>query len=114
MNKTIIERVTLLAEKKGEKPTVSMKAAEVGYNLFVDLRKGKKPSYEKVALLADYFNTTTDYLLGRTDDPTKKEPTHDGQTPLPFDVRKLAEDYMTLTPENQAAIRNLVSSLSKK
>ncbi|KDR95938.1 Transcriptional regulator, contains XRE-family HTH domain [Peptoclostridium litorale DSM 5388] len=29
--------------------------------------KGKQPDYEKLTLLADYFNVSTDYLLGRTD-----------------------------------------------
>lgn len=28
-----------------------------------------KPDYEKLIRLADYFNVTTDYLLGRTDRP---------------------------------------------
>jgi transcriptional regulator with XRE-family HTH domain len=28
-----------------------------------------KPDYSKLNKIADYFNVTTDYLLGRTDDP---------------------------------------------
>lgn len=31
---------------------------------------GKQPDQEKTLWLADYFNVSTDYLLGRTDDPT--------------------------------------------
>lgn len=30
---------------------------------------GKQPDQEKTLWLADYFNVSTDYLLGRTDDP---------------------------------------------
>jgi hypothetical protein len=70
-NETIIKRVTLLAQAKGEKPTTSMKAAGVGYNFFVDLRKGQKPSYDKIVMLADYFEVSTDYLLGKNDDSSK-------------------------------------------
>ncbi|AIG43877.1 TPA: helix-turn-helix domain-containing protein [Streptococcus suis] len=31
--------------------------------------KNKKPSAERLQLIADYFNVSTDYLLGRTDNP---------------------------------------------
>ncbi len=31
---------------------------------------GKQPDQEKTLWLADYFDVSTDYLLGRTDDPT--------------------------------------------
>lgn len=30
-----------------------------------------KPSQENLIKLADYFNVSTDYLLGRSDDPTR-------------------------------------------
>lgn len=29
----------------------------------------RRPSYEVLVTLADYFGVTTDYLLGRTDEP---------------------------------------------
>lgn len=29
-----------------------------------------EPKYEKISMLADYFGVSTDYLLGRTDNPT--------------------------------------------
>lgn len=32
-------------------------------------RDEREPSFEFVKQLADFFNVTTDYLLGRTDDP---------------------------------------------
>ena len=32
--------------------------------------KNKKPSAERLQLIADYFNVSTDYLLGRTDNPS--------------------------------------------
>ena len=35
------------------------------YNL-----KNSKPSTERISEIADYFNVSTDYLLGRTDNPT--------------------------------------------
>ncbi|HEQ9809670.1 TPA: helix-turn-helix transcriptional regulator, partial [Streptococcus pyogenes] len=31
--------------------------------------KTQKPNAERIAEIADYFNVSTDYLLGRTDNP---------------------------------------------
>ena len=36
-------------------------------------RDEREPSFEFVRKLADFFNVTTDYLLGRSDDPNKTE-----------------------------------------
>ncbi|MCL6616171.1 MAG: helix-turn-helix transcriptional regulator [Anoxybacillus ayderensis] len=36
-------------------------------------RDEREPSFEFVKQLADFFNVTTDYLLGRTDDPNPPE-----------------------------------------
>ena len=72
-----------------------------------DLKVGRKQnlSTETLDKIADYFGTTVDYLLGRTDDPenndrfgldisddeireleeTKKAPTPEGERPITFD-----------------------------
>jgi transcriptional regulator with XRE-family HTH domain len=40
---------------------------DLGYNLMNDWeKKGKIPGAEKVTKLADYFNVSSDFLLGRT------------------------------------------------
>lgn len=37
-----------------------------------DLENGKRPiSLDKLILLADYFDVSLDYLVGRSDDPTR-------------------------------------------
>lgn len=35
------------------------------------LEANNRPSYENLIKFADYFNVSTDYLLGRSDDPAK-------------------------------------------
>lgn len=40
----------------------------------------REPSNDTILRLADYFNVSTDYLLGRTDDPEiKKDPAEVGE-----------------------------------
>ena len=57
----------------------------------------RKPSYETLWELADFFDVTTDYLLGRTDIPNVYK------QPLPQTAEK-AE----LSPAMEAAIRSIV------
>jgi len=56
------------------------------YNL-----KNSKPSTERISEIADYFNVSTDYLLGRTDNPTIAS---NGDASAPFDLRDIAAQSM--------------------
>lgn len=61
-----------LCRKRGIDPC-SQKAAEAlgtSRALISNWKKGTKPNLQFVRAAADMLNTTTDYLLGRTDDPT--------------------------------------------
>lgn len=74
--------------------------------------KNKKPSAERLQLIADYFNVSTDYLLGRTDNPNiAKEETIGGYTSL--EIANMAESAMTfdgkpLTDDDKIAIQNII------
>lgn len=60
------ERIKELCKKRG----ISLNTLEenLGYsrNTIYSLKK-QKPNAERIAEIADYFNVSTDYLLGRTD-----------------------------------------------
>lgn len=74
MKNSIIEiRVTELCTKAKLRPTVAMTNAGVGKEFFRNLREGRTPSAEKIEKLADYFNVTTDFILGRSDNPRKTD-----------------------------------------
>ena len=63
----------------------------------------RKPDIDAVDKLADYFNVSTDYLLGRTDDPTP--PT--GEPSVTPQERKLIEAYRN-NPDMQSAVNRLL------
>lgn len=63
------EKIKELADKHG----ISLMKLEedLGYsrNTLYKL-KSQKPNAERISEIADYFNVSTDYLLGRTDNPS--------------------------------------------
>ena len=62
------EKIKELADRHGI--SINKLEERLGYsrNTIYNL-KTKKPNAERIAEIADYFNVSTDYLLGRTDNP---------------------------------------------
>ena len=62
------EKIKKLAKERGI--TLIQLEENLGYsrNTLYKL-KTQKPNAERIAEIADYFNVSTDYLLGRTDNP---------------------------------------------
>ena len=62
------DRIKELAQKQGL--SINLLEEKLGYsrNTIYNL-KNSKPSTERISEIADYFNVSTDYLLGRTDNP---------------------------------------------
>lgn len=89
-----LEKIKELAKKRG----ISLAKLEesLGYstNYFYTL-KTKTPNSERLQEIADYFHVSTDYLLGRTDNPAIAKDSGtvmvDGQ---PIDIRTAAADTM--------------------
>lgn len=105
------DRIKELAKKQGL--SINSLEEKLGYsrNTIYNL-KNSKPSTERVSEIADYFNVSTDYLLGRTDNPAiAKDDTIAGYTS--DDLRKMAENAKTfdgkpLTEEDIDAIQNII------
>ena len=53
--------------------------------------KKSTPNVERVSKIADYFNVSTDYLLGRTENPNIAK---DGDASAPLDLRDIAAQSM--------------------
>ncbi|MGT2834056.1 helix-turn-helix domain-containing protein [Streptococcus hyointestinalis] len=63
-----LERIKELAQKKGY--SLQKVAEDLGFSVnYLYTLKEKVPKSDRLQELADYFNVSTDYLLGRTDNP---------------------------------------------
>ncbi|VKS50393.1 repressor protein [Streptococcus pneumoniae] len=116
---TILDRIRSLANDR------KVTLAELERNLNFSngsLRKWETstPSSDKIEKIADYFNVSTDYLLGRTDNPTiankKEQFFFEGKE---VDVEELASTAMRfngkpLTEEDKKAIQNIIEIYLRK
>lgn len=64
------------------------------------------PDIETLILMADFFNTSIDYLVEYTDIPHKIEPVQENM--LNADEQKLLEQYRRLSPSQKEAIQVLI------
>nr|DAY27057.1 MAG TPA: repressor protein [Caudoviricetes sp.] len=76
------ERIKELAKKRGV--NLQKVSEDLGFstNYLYSLKNKKTPSAEHIAKIAEYFNVSTDYILGRTDNPnlpTESVTTADGR-----------------------------------
>lgn len=69
---TVFDRVKKLAKKSGLSISKVEDQAGIGANSLYNWRT-KVPSSENVAKVAKVLHTTTDYLLGLSDDPSVKD-----------------------------------------
>ena len=85
---TVFDRIKRLADKQG-KSIVDVEA-DLGFSKNY-LYKWKKsvPSSDKLAKVADYFNVSTDYLLGRDTKETKTADLADEDTVFTYDGRQI-------------------------
>lgn len=104
------DKIKELADKQG----ISLNTLEerLGYstNYLYSLKKGN-PKSDRLQEIADYFNVSTDYLLGRTDNP--KIASDDVSSYSTEDLRKMAKNAKTfdgkpLTEDDIDAIQNII------
>ncbi|HEL0000471.1 TPA: helix-turn-helix transcriptional regulator [Streptococcus equi subsp. zooepidemicus] len=75
--------------------------------------KSQKPNAERIAEIADYFNVSTDYLLGRTDNPNIAKDTYLTPSGKEMDLAQLADGVMLfdgkpLTDEEKITIQGII------
>lgn len=64
-----LEKIKELAQNQGI--SLQKVAEDLGYSInYLYTLKEKTPKSDRLQEIADYFNVSTDYLLGRTDNPS--------------------------------------------
>lgn len=114
-----LEKIKELAQKRGI--SLQKVAEDLGYSInYLYTLKEKTPKSDRLQEIADYFNVSTDYLLGRTDNPaianSKEQFFFEGKE---VDVEELASTAMRfngkpLTEEDKKAIQNIIEIYLKK
>lgn len=69
---TTFERIKLLADKQGKSLQKVSEDLGLSQNYVYNMRNAKTSNADKLALIADYFHVSVDYLLGREDNDTEK------------------------------------------
>ena len=107
---TTFDRVKELSQKRGISLSKLEETLGLGKNSIYALKRNQ-PSAERLQEIADYFNVSTDYLLGRTDNPKIASDEVAGYTTE--DLRKMARNAKTfdgkpLTDADVDAITNII------
>lgn len=113
------EKIKELAKKRGK--ALGQVEEDLGYgrNTLYKI-KNSTPNAERIAEIANYFNVSTDYLLGRTDNPaianSKEQFYFEGKE---VDVEELASTAMRfngkpLSDEDKKAIQNIIEIYLRK
>lgn len=84
------EKIKELADKQGISLNILEEKLGFSRNTIYNMKKST-PNVERVSKIADYFNVSTDYLLGRTDNPHIAK---DGDASAPLDLRDIAAQSM--------------------
>mgnify|MGYP003082122557 CR=1 FL=1 len=102
------EKIKELAKKRGK--SLGQVEEDLGYgrNTLYKI-KNSTPNAERIAEIANYFNVSTDYLLGRTDNPVIA-----GGGSEPDDIDKIIDramffDGKPLTDDDRRALRGIIS-----
>ncbi|HEO5725762.1 TPA: helix-turn-helix domain-containing protein [Streptococcus agalactiae] len=103
------ERIKELTKKQGKSLGQVEEDLNYGRNTLYKI-KTSTPNAERVSEIANYFQVSTDYLLGRTDNPNIAK---DNQEYTSDDLRKMAEKAKTfdgkpLTDSDIDAIQNII------
>ena len=113
---SFMERLSLLLANNKVSRNKFCADVGVGKNAVVDWEKrGNTPGGETLSEIASYFQVTTDYLLGLTDDPTP--PGHEKASALDV-AEAMADKFMDMhgrrpTAEEQSKLKTLMDAVIK-
>lgn len=104
----LIQNIELLSAQKGIKKTNALIESGVGKNFLFNINRGSDPSTEKIQQLATYFNVSTDYLLGNTDNPQNPK------VDVDLETAEAMELFKNLSREQRDNVLGIMRGLSTK
>ncbi|CYU97346.1 TPA: helix-turn-helix transcriptional regulator [Streptococcus suis] len=117
---TAFERIKELADKQGLSLNDLENKLSISKNSLYGIKKAN-PKSDRLQEIADYFNVSTDYLLGRTDNPriASDETEKFYFEGKEVDVEHLASTAMRfngkpLSDEDKKAIQNIIEIYLRK
>lgn len=66
---TVANRIKELCEDNNISINKMLIVSGAGARIYYNILAGSHPSTDKISKIADFFDVSTDYLLGRTDNP---------------------------------------------
>ena len=81
--------------------------AGVQKNFFDSIHQGKVPSVEKVYIIAEYLDISTDFILGRTSISNTKD------TEISRNALEIAKLFDTLSPEHQDSLQTIITAFAE-
>lgn len=123
------KRFIQLCEINNEKPTNVLKSIGVSSGNLQNCKNGTSIKSDILMQLSEHFNVSTDYLLGRTDEPkgtniktgdnkgdNNNSSVNIGSKPNKFDktTTQVAEIFQDLDVLDKAKVLNLIAELSEK
>lgn len=98
-----VERIFALVEASGKSEYVIKKETGLKNSMFSEWRAGRaNPSTNAIITLAKYFNVSTDYLLGLSDE---KQPTISAMTAMQSNTLPFADEELSIIMENNAGLK---------
>jgi transcriptional regulator with XRE-family HTH domain len=107
------DRIKELAKKQGLSINLLEEKLDYSRNTIYNL-KNSKPSTERISEIADYFNVSTDYLLGRTDNPAIASDDKTNKYLGPAETELVAafrNQTQNMTEEEKARFNKAIESL---
>ncbi len=106
---TFWERFYNLCLQHNTKPLPVAKALFISVGSITKWKNGTIPTGETITKIADYFQVSADYLLGRTDDPNQQP----GQESIKFDEFTYAmyEESKELTEDDKQMLLDFARRL---
>lgn len=92
---TTLERIKKLCDEHGITVPVLEEKLEIPNNTIYQWKEGsrRKPNLERIEQIADYFNVSVDYLLGRTDKKNYYDLTEKDEKSIQKDLENILNNF---------------------